>query len=90
MFPPGEMFNYSNLSFAIPDLIISKVTGKSFADFMETEVFLPLGMKHSSVNLRSEPHWNLARGYTVDNIPFPVDIEFYPKGGGGCTPVLTT
>jgi CubicO group peptidase (beta-lactamase class C family) len=83
MSPPGETFNYSNLSFAFPELIISKVTGKSFADFMESEVFLPLGMTHSSVNPRPEQREHLARGYNAENDPFPVDIEFYPKGGGG-------
>jgi len=83
MCPPGEMFNYSNLSFAFPEMIVSKVTGKSFADFMESEVFLPLGMTHSSVNLRPDQHQYLAKGYNTENDPFPVNIEFYPKGGGG-------
>jgi len=49
VFPPGERFHYSNLDYGILGYVISRVSGKSYADFMRAEVFLSLGMKHSCV-----------------------------------------
>jgi CubicO group peptidase (beta-lactamase class C family) len=49
MLPPGEKFYYSNLGYAVLGGGIAHVSGKSFADFLHGEVFLPLGMDHSSV-----------------------------------------
>lgn len=48
---PGERHSYSNLGYGILDHIISRVSGKSYADFRREEVFLPLGMTHSSVGI---------------------------------------
>jgi CubicO group peptidase (beta-lactamase class C family) len=46
---PGERFQYSNLGYGILDDIISRVSGKSYADYMRQEVFLKLGMTRSAV-----------------------------------------
>lgn len=49
VFPPGERFHYSNLDYGILGYVISRVSGKSYQDFMRGEVFLPLGMNRSCV-----------------------------------------
>ncbi len=46
---PGEQFQYSNLGYGVLNGIISRVSGKSFADYMRQEVFLKLGMTRSAV-----------------------------------------
>jgi len=46
---PGEQYQYSNLGYGVLNDIISRVSGKSFADYMRQEVFLKLGMKRSAV-----------------------------------------
>jgi CubicO group peptidase (beta-lactamase class C family) len=59
MLPPGERFCYSNLGYAVLGGMIAHVSGKSFADFLGDELFMPLGMNDSSVpgqNLKSRPH----------------------------------
>lgn len=43
-FPPGERELYSNLGIAMLAYILQSVSGKSYADFLREEVFLPLGM----------------------------------------------
>ena len=48
---PGETFQYSNLGFGIIDHIISRVASQTYADFMRSEVFLPLGMTHTSIDI---------------------------------------
>jgi len=49
--PPGETYQYSNLGYGIISYIISRVSGKSYDKFMKTEVFIPLGMIHTSVGI---------------------------------------
>jgi CubicO group peptidase (beta-lactamase class C family) len=49
VFPPGEGFHYSNLDYGLLGYVISRVSGKDYANFMREEVFLPLGMNHTCV-----------------------------------------
>jgi CubicO group peptidase (beta-lactamase class C family) len=46
---PGERLQYSNLGYGVLSYVISRVSGKSFADYMRQEVFLKLGMMRSAV-----------------------------------------
>jgi len=70
--PPGEHYQYSNLGYGVLDYIIERQSGKKFADFMREEVFLPLGMTHTSIDVGPglEPHQAIR--YTPDSkrIPF--------------------
>ena len=45
---PNYRFNYSNTNYALLALLIEKVSGKSYSDFLRDELFVPLGMKHSA------------------------------------------
>lgn len=46
---PGAEFNYNNTAFSLAALVVERVTGRSFADWMREEVFLPLGMDRTWV-----------------------------------------
>ncbi|HEU4883289.1 MAG TPA: serine hydrolase [Longimicrobium sp.] len=46
-FAPGERWNYNNSGYALLGGIIEKVSGMSYADFIRTRIFEPLGMRHS-------------------------------------------
>lgn len=48
---PGERVHYSNLAYGILGYVISRVSGRSYADFLREEVFIPLGMTRSSVGI---------------------------------------
>lgn len=52
---PGEKFEYSNTGYALLGEIIARVSGVTYAAFMDLEIFKPLGMKNSAV-------FNLASG----------------------------
>jgi CubicO group peptidase (beta-lactamase class C family) len=41
---PGEVFAYSNIGYLILGKIIEEVTGETYADFMQQEVFQPMGL----------------------------------------------
>ncbi len=46
---PGAEWNYNNTAFALAAMLVERVSGETFPDFMEKEVFAPLGMTSSVV-----------------------------------------
>jgi CubicO group peptidase (beta-lactamase class C family) len=46
--PPGELTSYSNYSTGLAGYIVEVVAGMPFADYIEQNIFKPLGMEHSS------------------------------------------
>jgi CubicO group peptidase (beta-lactamase class C family)/PKD repeat protein len=46
---PGKLFDYSNTNFALLSLIIEKVSGKSYADYMSATFFKPFKMENTYV-----------------------------------------
>ena len=48
-FQPGEKWSYSNLGYVTLGILIHKVSGEFWGDFLQQRVFGPLGMKHTSV-----------------------------------------
>jgi D-alanyl-D-alanine carboxypeptidase len=52
---PGQVFNYSDTGYILLGLIVERVTGKSFADNLSSEIFLPLGMCDSYLMFYTEP-----------------------------------
>lgn len=46
-FAPGESWSYNNSGYVLLGAIIEKVSGQSYKDFIEKQIFAPLGMTHS-------------------------------------------
>lgn len=64
-FPPGSQWRYSNTGYAMLAMIVEKVSGKPFGDFLRERIFAPLGMKHTLAYQKGKnevPH--RALGYT--------------------------
>jgi CubicO group peptidase (beta-lactamase class C family) len=49
-FPPATRWKYSNLAFAIAGLLVEKVSGETWANYVQQHIFDPLGMTESSVD----------------------------------------
>ncbi|MEX0299694.1 MAG: serine hydrolase domain-containing protein [Kordiimonas sp.] len=64
-FMPGEGWNYSNAGYYLAGLIIEKVSGLSYEEYVETNLFAPSAMAHSSYTNDEELVENRARGYKV-------------------------
>lgn len=47
-YPPGEAWNYSNPGFAILEIAIQDITGLAFADYVTSNILLPLGMSEAT------------------------------------------
>jgi len=43
-FSPGSDYRYSNSGYALLALVVERASGKRYAEFLQTRVFLPLGM----------------------------------------------
>ena len=53
-FAPSVRWKYSNLAYAVAGMVIEKVSGETWANYVEKNIFQPLGMNASSVDKRVE------------------------------------
>lgn len=66
-FQPGEKWSYSNLAYVMLGILIHKVSGKFYGDFLQERVFKPLGMTTARIISESDIVPNRAAGYRVVN-----------------------
>ncbi len=66
MFEPGSRFSYSNFGYNTLSTLISKVSGKSFGDFMTERIFAPLDMSTTTVISERDIVMNRAQGYQLE------------------------
>lgn len=83
---PGEKYQYANLGYGILDYVISRFSGKSYLDFMREEVFLPLSMTHTSVDISPGLQKYQAVRYGSDGLPIP----FYDFDHPGASAVFSS
>lgn len=62
-FVPGEQFKYNNSGYIILGYIIETITGQSYADFVEEQIFKKLGMTTSQYASHNKVIQNRASGY---------------------------
>jgi CubicO group peptidase (beta-lactamase class C family) len=66
-FPPGSKWQYSNSGYAVLAMIVEKVSGNKFGDFLRERIFVPLKMNHTLAYEKDKnevPH--RAYGHTKD------------------------
>ena len=66
-FAPGEEWSYSNLGYVTLGILIHKVSGEFWGDFLQQRVFAPLGMKHTRAISEADIIPNRAAGYVLKN-----------------------
>ncbi|UCD63627.1 MAG: beta-lactamase family protein [Candidatus Zixiibacteriota bacterium] len=64
LFEPGERFQYSNCGPLVVGLIIEKVSGMTYDDYIRTYVTGPAGMTNTDCYDIKDPVENIAIGYT--------------------------
>jgi len=62
-FKPGERFDYSNSGYILLGYIIEKVTGKSYEQVLQENIFTPLRMTNTGYDHNRTLFKNRARGY---------------------------
>jgi beta-lactamase class C len=74
---------YSNPSIGMLGMITAKSMAASFSDAIEKNVFHPLGMTHSYINVPADQIRNYAQGYTKADAPIRVkDAVLAPEAYG--------
>jgi len=63
-FSPGESWAYGNTGFFVLGMLIEKVSGKSYEQFLRERIFVPLEMRDTRLENYSELIPNRANGYT--------------------------
>jgi CubicO group peptidase (beta-lactamase class C family) len=76
--PPGEVHRYANFGFGLVSHIIAKASGRAYRDFMKSEVFLPLGMTHTSIDVGPGLKEYAAVRYDGRGRPVPFYISDHP------------
>ncbi len=63
-FPPGKQYDYGTVNYDVLGLVIEKVSGQSYEDFMREQIFQPLGL-HQTYVYKEEASATgyLAQGY---------------------------
>jgi CubicO group peptidase (beta-lactamase class C family) len=82
---PGEQWNYCSRGYAVLAEIVTRVSGKHFNDYVQDEIFRPIGMTRSFLEI-PEPLWTevcRAADWEEENIRHARDRKGAPKGGGG-------
>jgi len=62
-FQPGERWSYSNSGYVLLGYLIEKISGESYAQFLQDNIFKPLGMVDSGYDSNSTVIPNRASGY---------------------------
>lgn len=79
---PGKSFYYSNVGYNLMELVIEEVTQRDFAQYMESEVLLPLGMFDSSYNFKKELHSQMPKGHNLKGDIIEPYVYSYKASGG--------
>src|SRR5438128_7611863 len=64
-FQPGEKWSYSNLGYVLLGILIHKVSGKFYGDFLHDRVFEPFGMTTARIISEADIVPNRAAGYRL-------------------------
>jgi len=65
-FTPGKRYRYSNTAYCLLALIVEKVSGTNYADYVQKNIFAPLFMNRSTVLRVDSNIYQRAIGYDID------------------------
>ncbi len=87
---PATVFEYSNLGFALAGHIITKVSGKPYQQYIDENIFRPLGMNNTYWEYSKVPDNLLAHGYRWINNKWQEEILLHDGSYGAMGGILTT
>lgn len=88
-FQPGRRYKYSNPAFNGLALIIEKISGMKWQEYIGKNIFFPSGMKHSTITDGPHPQSGVAHGYIksksggFEELDYGEEPTFAAAGNGG-------
>ena len=81
-FEPGTQYKYSNSGYVLLSILVNRISGISFANFLKKNAFQEAELENTIVydQFAEEPEWRV-RGYGKDGTL--TDYQFRTTGGGG-------
>jgi CubicO group peptidase (beta-lactamase class C family) len=91
-FEPGTKFSYSNSGYVLLGYLIERISGESYGDFLQQNIFTPLGMTSTGIDsnaailpqraqgYRRSPHGIEHDGYISMTIPFSAGALYSTTG----------
>lgn len=73
-FPPGTQFSYSNMGYMFLGAVISKITGKSYEDYVRDEILIPNGIVDMHI------------GHSMQEDKYPNEVDYYEQKGSRLVP----
>ena len=73
-FTPGTQHSYSNSGYTLAAIIVSRVSGKSLAEFSRERIFAPLGMTRTSWR---DDHTRTVKGRAIAYRPAPSGFKIH-------------
>ncbi|MGE5642004.1 MAG: serine hydrolase domain-containing protein, partial [Byssovorax cruenta] len=85
IYPPGQMTAYSNYGTALAGYIVEQVSGISFEDYVEQNIFEPLGMSHSTFQRPVPAGWipDVAMSYEYVDGYYDEQMDWVQPGPAG-------
>jgi CubicO group peptidase (beta-lactamase class C family) len=81
---PGQRYRYSNPGYVLLAIIVKRVSGQSFSDFLDQRIFKPLGMNRTFVyDSPRKRHEDAATGYDQFGQEDDIRPTTGPGGDGG-------
>jgi CubicO group peptidase (beta-lactamase class C family) len=87
---PGASFEYANDGYSVAGLVVQRVTGLSYEQYMAQAVFAPLGMDRTTFDPTEAATWGWAHGYAKRRgvvAPAPIVLS---RGIGPAGMLVTT
>lgn len=91
-FEPGTKYSYSNTGYVVLGMVVEKVSGEPYAQYLAKHVFAPAGLAQTSYCDESKPDPHRARGYAFDEaakpkLADPIDLSVPFSAGALCSTV---
>ena len=89
-FAPGTEFSYCNTGYFLLGEIVAKVSGKSYADYLDSTFFQKLGMKSTGIYDNASPPTKMASGYSFTENKYQPALNWDMSWAGGAGAMYST
>jgi len=89
-FNPGDRYRYNNSGFFLLGFIIEKISGMSLADYLNDNLFKPLGMNNTGVYTTTKVLDHEAYGYDIENGKIVKALNWDMTWAGGAGSLYST